>query len=78
MNNRKRVRDRHCDHNRERDHDEGTDLESNAGDNPQGRIRRHDPGEWILKAAKRDAPTFDGRMVPRVIFDWVSDMDHYF
>lgn len=53
-----------------------THVRDNYGD--YARRDRYDPDDDITRKIKLEAPTFDGRLDPRVFTDWLSDMDQYF
>ncbi|XP_038985543.1 uncharacterized protein LOC120111737 [Phoenix dactylifera] len=37
-----------------------------------------DPDEDIMRGIRIEAPTFDGRLDPKVFSDWLHEMDHFF
>ncbi|XP_038970638.1 uncharacterized protein LOC113461045 [Phoenix dactylifera] len=39
---------------------------------------RETPDEHVMRSIKIDAPSYDGRLDPKVFIDWLADMDHYF
>ena len=42
------------------------------------RYHEQDPVIRVMKGIKVDAPSFDGRLDPKVFSDWLADMDHFF
>ena len=50
---------------------------------PEPHPRHHQPDfneskERALRSIRLDAPSFDGRLDPKVYIDWEGEMDHYF
>lgn len=58
----------------------GNGRRSGRGHRPQPH-RDYDPydrDDRVMSLVKIEAPSFDSQLDPRVFFDWMADMDHFF
>ncbi len=64
-------------HNHRRDHNfRGNDLRQGHHNLDDRDFPNHD--EKLMGRVKIEAPTFDGRLNPKVFSDWMHEMDHFF